>query len=275
MTLAVLSNGALNPMTVPPLDGRKQSAAVLGTLVHRAVTMPFAKPQHLRDGRFGKRRIKVGDAIEHAADLLVTALTRPDEREFRAIDQVIADSVNDPLVARRLRRELTPYGGGSLASAIIDGGGKWWSGPLSEMEKLTDDDEEAVLGMLPEAAARVGTVVENAAVENGWNLLWSEVPIVTNAAGTYLTIRRPDLLARKPGTRRPRILLIELATGLGERISSVKCDADVLKLGSLAPAVRKFWGLSVRRRFLHAPALGPVRMLTENELYERHLAKGA
>lgn len=142
--------------------------SILGTLVHRAVFMPFAKPKELRRPRSGGPLIidphwdngvrdwsgePVSDAIAAAVALLEDAIGE-------SIDGYREETV------WRAKLELS-----------ADAGGAWWSGPARDFRDLEPSDRDWVSRRLGPAAAKVAEWLSRTADEEDWKWIWSEVPL--------------------------------------------------------------------------------------------------
>lgn len=144
--------------------------SVLGTLVHRAVFMPFAKPQ---------------------------ALTRSKESivfrngESESISDAICASAN--LIGIACRESLDSYNENqrwrALLELIVDAGGPWWSLSATQYRGLEEKDREWILTRLGKIALRVGEWMEKTARDEDWKWIWSEVPLWSWTVSTPETTR--------------------------------------------------------------------------------------
>lgn len=142
--------------------------AVTGILIDRAVSMAFTKPQVICDGFIRKHAeaSPITDEVQDAVDLLVTALEHGD----------LTDDW-------------------SLAEALIDPAGPWWSGPLVDFQKLRTHDRESAIAALRHHAPEAAQALQELAKQQGHTWLWSQPPLATPRTPTRPDITRPDLLA--------------------------------------------------------------------------------
>lgn len=161
---------------------------ILGTLVDRAVCMPYAKPQLLQrasrrhlDEDSGRWRTvaTIGEDVSAAAALLVTCL------KASGADQ------------RWSRAEL-----------VLDPAGPWWAKPRDDFLRLDRDGRNWVLDRLEGTAVRAADCLEDQAVERGWAWLWSQ-PSFASPGKVRPSITRPDLIG---GLDRKRCDVIDLKT---------------------------------------------------------------
>jgi len=165
-------------------------AKILGSLVDRAVSMPYSKPKQLEDGyrlewdaekrRVYKARSIAEDAAD-AAEFLQSALTDP--------------SVEDDW---------------SKAELAVDPAGPWWAKSRNDFCGLTPKPgaQNWVLDRLTAAVARTANAIQAAAVDEQWKWLWSQ-PSFAVPGKNYPRITRPDLIA---GLSPKKCLVVDLKT---------------------------------------------------------------
>lgn len=145
---------------------------VLGTLVDRAVCMPYAKPQVLRHGH---RRYK-----DNAGDWHTGASIREDTEDASAF---IVHSLRSPGAHRDW----------SKAELALDPAGPWWSKTRDDFLGLDDEAQEWVLDHLESTADRAASCLQKEAEERGWAWLWSQ-PSFASPGKLRPSITRPDLI---------------------------------------------------------------------------------
>lgn len=158
--------------------------SVLGTLVHRAVFMPFAKPKELR-------RLKSGGSLN--IDPCQDRVTGDWSGE--PIPDAVAAAV--ALLEDAIGESLDGYGERTTWRAklelVADAGGAWWSGPATDFRDLERSDRDWVSRRLKPAAAKVAEWLSQTAAEEDWKWIWSEVPL-WSWASPRPTVTRVDLL---------------------------------------------------------------------------------
>ncbi|GGC55702.1 hypothetical protein IEU95_08625 [Hoyosella rhizosphaerae] len=155
--------------------------AVLGTLVDRAVCMPYSKPYVLCEGirQTWWNNVPITADIINAADALHRILQEPTaERDW------------------------------STADFAVDPAGPWWSKTKNDFFQLSLDDQSWLLAKLVSTAARAAEAIEEKAVEEKWTWLWSQ-PSLAMPGDHYPQILRPDLVA---GLDKDSCVLIDLKT---------------------------------------------------------------
>lgn len=174
---------------------------ILGTLVDRAVCMPYAKPQVLRRG---SRR--------HQDE---------DSGQWRTVATISEDAA---AAAEFLATCLTASGANrrwSRAELALDPAGPWWAKPRDDFLKLDTDARKWVLDRLEDTAVRAAGCLEDQAVDRGWAWLWSQ-PSFASPGKVRPSITRPDLIG---GLDRKRCDVIDLkTTGRDDLRSTVKSD---------------------------------------------------
>ncbi len=146
--------------------------AVLGGLVHRALTMPFEKPAPCR--KFGE--------VPDAASMLVRALRLlPDDDSWASVD-----GAHD----------------WSRAVCLVDSGGPYWSALADEFFSLGCGRyeplvpvQEAVLERVVPAAGALAEELARVAERRGWEAVWGEMPLAAAWDGPGFGVTRPDLVA--------------------------------------------------------------------------------
>lgn len=176
---------------------------VLGTLVDRAVCMPYAKPTALRGGCSVLTGLRIVDDVCEAADFLVEALADSDAAE-----------------------------NWSPARLAVDPAGVWWSKPLHDFITLVDDAgpeggpaetaQQWVRRRLRIAARRAGEALQECAEAEGWQWLWSQ-PSFASPGDRIPRIVRPDLVA---GTGTKQCLVIDLKTSRARGLRGVIRDTE-------------------------------------------------
>lgn len=150
---------------------------VLGTLVDRAVCMPYARPQVLREGR---RLQKLDGSWETMASV---------QEDVALAADFIVRSLKSPAAQKRW----------SPAELALDAGGPWWAKTRDIFFHLQEAEQEWVLDRLPPTAATAASAVESGSIMNDWSWLWSQ----------------PTLAA--PGKLRPRFRIPDLIGGLNRK----------------------------------------------------------
>ena len=167
--------------------GKASGPKVLGTLVDRAVSMPYSKPQLLRQGR----RIS----------------WNPDKRSI--VDDAIEAAVflQKVLTARGVKHEW------SKAVLAVDPAGPWWSKTRDDFcDALSPDDQEWVTKRLVPTVSLAAQWIQDAARAERWTWLWSQ-PSFAVPGDDIPVITRPDLVAGYSATR---CLVIDLKTTSGK-----------------------------------------------------------
>lgn len=160
---------------------------VLGTLIDRAVCMPYAKPQVLRggyrrfrgdDGRW-QTGPSIGEDIAEAASFLVRSLWAPD------IDE-----------------------DWSSAALALDPAGPWWPKARNDFIGLNHEAQSWVLDHLEVTADRAAVRLQHEAEDRGWSWMWSQ-PAFASPGKLRPSITQPDLIV---GTDWKRCSVIDLKT---------------------------------------------------------------
>lgn len=192
---------------------------VLGTLVDRALCMPYAKPQRLHRGwrtYWGKHQATIADEVEEAVSFLRTALT-----------------------ARGARK---PW---SKAELAVDSAGPWWSKTRDDYLNLSNEDAGWVNDRLAPTANTAARITQQAAEDECWTWLWSQ-PSFVSPGNSLPAITRPDLVA---GLSATACLLIDIKTTSGN-LRDVAYSADNFRtwssnLEALGFTVDESWVLAV------------------------------
>jgi hypothetical protein len=176
------------------VGAKLDKAKVLGSLVDRAVSMPYSKPKQLKDGY----RLE-WDAQKR----------RPDKE--RSITEDTADA------AESLRSALTDPTVGddwSKAELCVDQAGPWWAKSRNDFCGLTPkpDAQDWVIDRLAATVERAANAIQAAAMDEQWTWLWSQ-PSFAVPGKNYPRITRPDLVA---GLSPKRCLVIDMKTTSGE-----------------------------------------------------------
>lgn len=145
---------------------------VLGTLVDRAVCMPYAKPQILRRGR---RRYRGEDGRWRSAATITEDVAEAASLLVKALSSRFAD------------REW------SKAELAVDPAGPWWSKPRDDFLSLGVDEREWVLDRVEDTAQHAATALEQAAVKRDWTWMWSQ-PSFAKPGKVRPNITRPDIV---------------------------------------------------------------------------------
>jgi hypothetical protein len=168
-------------------NDRASGPKVLGTLVDRAVSMPYGKPQRLLEGRrysWNSRNFTIVDDATQAADFLLEALTAPD--------------VGDPW---------------SKAELTVDAAGPWWAKSRDDFcDELSPDQRKFVTDRLVPTVERAATALLHSAQDERWTWLWSQPSFVVPGA-LFPAIPRPDLVV---GLSPKRCYIIDLKTTEGD-----------------------------------------------------------
>lgn len=193
--------------------------AVLGTLVDRAVCMPYAKPQVLQRGH------RCGWDEEHHR-WSKTATIQEDVREAATF---LGSSLESP----------SAYRDWSRAQLAVDPAGPWWSKTLDDFLALDDDSQRWVLERLESTAELAAGCLQEESVEQQWTWLWSQ-PSFAEPGSRRPKITRPDLVA---GLDRHRCVIIDLKTTSRTDLSSVVADdqAQAFSTWSASLVAMGFW----------------------------------
>lgn len=186
----------------PAVSNEPSRHSVLGTLVDRAVCMPYAKPQILRRGHRRRRDEEGG----HWSSL---ATIRED------IERAASFIVNS-LESRAARHEW------SKAELALDPAGPWWSKPRDDFFGLDDESREWVLDHLEDTSDRAAERLQDEAVDREWAWLWSQ-PSFAAPGKTRPSITRPDLVG---GLDRTRCDILDLKTTSQDDLGSVATTAQ-------------------------------------------------
>lgn len=166
------------------MSGRASREVLLGKLVDRAVSMPYAKPQRLRRGH----RIARGECIAILDDVLDGA---------RFLHQCFQEQA-----------ERSADDGWSTARLIADPAGPWWSELVDAFRDASELEKTWVLDQLVRTAALAGEALQESAIGERWLWLWSQ-PALATPGFKWPTITRPDLVAELPSRE---LILIDLKT---------------------------------------------------------------
>lgn len=148
-------------------NNKTTQSQLLGTLVHRAVAMPFQKPQKLSFERnWAQRKNKE----------VVVRLEGPNESLREAVKASLKILLTDLKEVDRDMykgrfRQIEDY---SLVD-VIDAGGSWWSRAAQDFAELDDDEREWVLKRLERCVLDVAKWMEREAWENNWKWIQSEM----------------------------------------------------------------------------------------------------
>lgn len=210
---------------------------MLGTLVDRAVCMPFAKPQVLRrghrraineDGKWVTEATTIGEDVTDAVAFIVRSLESP----------------------RADRRW-------SKAEIALDPAGPWWSKTLDDFLALDDRAQDWVLDRLAITAEQAASCLQERAEAREWSWLWSQ-PSFARPGKLRPLITRPDLVG---GLDWRRCDVIDLKT-------TSKWDLESV----LKPDLQKSfddWGASLRAlRFKPQHCLALVVSTEEDDRWE-------
>lgn len=238
-------------------------AMLLGTLVHRAVSMPFQKPWKIDDGglvvrRGGKPREGIGAAIVDAAEDLAVALYPADKCEVERLTAAVAAlGLSGPLASRVLR-SIEECDAGGIGEAIIDSGGRWWAAAAEGWRRQGDDVRAHLLDEMQVMAARIGEALEQRAREHEWTHLWAEASIIEAVDSDGLTLRRPDITAFSLNSDWTEVELVELKTSRGKRVSVESIEKGIKELRDAASVYRDVTSIRPSMVLLLAPAEGEI-----------------
>jgi hypothetical protein len=175
----------------PPPSKYKQ----IGTLVDRAISMPYAKPQALWRGcrvTYDKTPdVPIPNDIADSADFVVSTLS---------VDQ------------GKAKADWSP------ARLAIDPAGPWWSGPVDDFYQLTPKDRQWILKRIQASAGIVADQLFESAKEERWTWLWSQPSLVKPGTVRRPRITRPDLVVGLSGEE---CMLVDLKVTTDE-LSRVK-----------------------------------------------------
>ena len=147
---------------------------VLGTLVDRAVSMPYAKPHVLHKGHRNE-----WDKVARKWQRVTSV--QEDVREA-------ADFITRILESRNANREW------SKAEIAIDPAGPWWSKTRDDYLGLDDRSMEWVLDRFGQTAGLAAKDIEAKAVDQEWTWPWSQ-PSFATPGRNRPSITRPELIA--------------------------------------------------------------------------------
>lgn len=210
-------------------------STILGTLVDRAVSMPFSRPQVLRAGH---RRL-------HVNGTWVTGTS-------------ICDDVR--VAADGLSTALRSYDGGSVwptAQFAVDANGPWGSALYEQFFDMAERDRRWVLDRLADTAETAAVYLKMRAVDDGWSWLWSQ-PTFAQPGKLRPSLTRPDLVA---GLDWKRCIIIDIKS------TGKTCLRDAI---DATTQQRTFDDWAERLRLLRfCPLEGQVLAVsTEQDLYE-------
>lgn len=153
----------------------KSKEMILGTLVDRAVSMPYAKPMDVSNWR----KQNCASEVKLAAKLLKTAL-----------------------------KEVGAEENWSTADLVIDPGGPWWSDTLRDFFNLSKSDMDWVLQRLIRVSSRASMAIDKAWEEDldlgsRWKWIWSQSPLIVRPGkyGSIPRISKPDFIVGVGGKR--------------------------------------------------------------------------
>ena len=160
-------------------------ATVLGSLVDRAVSMPFTLPQVLRKGH---RRMLIEGKWTTCAS--------------------IAEDVGT--AARLLKESLMTLAASSASrtSALVDPAAPWRATNGVGFHELLNGEQDAIVDKLVPTALKIATHLERKAVDEKWAWLWSQ-PTLFKPGSMLPATTRPDLVA---GLDWKRCLIVDLKT---------------------------------------------------------------
>lgn len=201
------------------MSGELSRYSVLGTLVDRAVCMPYAKPQVLQDGH---RCDWIG---EHRRWSRVATI----REDVRDAARFLASSLQSPKAVEDW----------SEAQLSVDPAGPWWSKTLYDFLALDDRTQRWVIDRLEVTANLAAECIQEESVEQQWTWLWSQ-PSFARPRGKRPRITRPDLVA---GLDRHRCAIIDLKTTSRTDLSSVVADdqAQAFSTWSASLEAMGFW----------------------------------
>lgn len=156
--------------------------SVLGLLVDRAVSMPYAKPQRLDAGwrvSYNNWQATIQQDVDEAAAFLKRALT-----------------------AKNAEYQW------SKAELAVDPAGPWWSRTRDDYFALTNKDRDWIMERLaPTSRSAAASMLRYAETER-WDWLWSQ-PSFVKPGGVRPAITRPDLIA---GFGPSRCIIVDVKT---------------------------------------------------------------
>lgn len=160
---------------------------VLGTLVDRAVCMPYSKPQVLRRGQ---RRYK------------------DDDGPWRSVATVREDVAASSAFLVECLQARGARAGWSKAALALDPAGPWWAKSQGDFFALSAGERAWVLDRLEDTADRAAGAIEEEAIGRKWSWLWSQASLA-KPGKLRPSITRPDLLG---GMDWKRCDLVDLKT---------------------------------------------------------------
>lgn len=146
---------------------------LLGTLVDRAVSMPYTYPQLLRRGY---RRYRDEDGHWQTGPAITEDIGAAASLLLRCLCAADAD------------------GDWSSAALILDPAGPWSTKTRDEFFRLAPADQDWILDRLETTADRAAGCLQEEADDGGWTWLWSQ-PTFPSPGKVRPTITRPDLVA--------------------------------------------------------------------------------
>ena len=164
---------------------------VLGSLVDRAICMPFAKPQ-----RLGQGYRLCWDVASHQW-FQVATLEEDAEHGARFLHaSVMSDNAEE---------EWSP------ARLSVDPAGPWWAATVDEFRSLDVRERGWVLRRLIPTVKTAGCDLTQTALSERWQWLWSQ-PSFVQPGDKRPQISRPDLVA---GLSAHRCLVVDIKTTSG------------------------------------------------------------
>jgi hypothetical protein len=179
------------------MSRRPTRYTVLGTLVDRAICMPYAKPHVLRSGHRCRWDEDRREWVEQAT--------------IRADVDQAASLIVSSLESSTAQRDW------SKADLALDPAGPWWSKVRDDFFDLDDDSREWVLDHLNATSDRAAERVQERAKQHNWEWLWSQ-PSFAVPGRDYPCITRPDLVA---GLSSTRCVVLDLKTTSKYDLSAV------------------------------------------------------
>lgn len=170
---------------------------VLGSLVDRAICMPYARPQVLQNGR--RRRQKSDGSWETLASIQ-------------------EDVANATYFISRALHSSDAQNSGSAAACLLDPGGPWWTTTRDAFFYLGEAERKWVIGRLLATTETAALGLERKAISENWTWLWSQPPLVS------------------PGQLRPKFTYPDLIGGLGRKKCDI-IDLKTTKQKDLISAV--------------------------------------
>lgn len=187
---------------------------VLGTLVDRAVCMPYAKPQVLRSGYRRQRDEDLG--------------------KWKTVASISEDTAAAAEFLVRILTESSADSRWSKAELALDPGGPWWAKPRDDFFQLDNDARDWVLDRLQVTAVRAAECIQNLSVDREWAWLWSQPPFASPGK-LRPSITQPDLIA---GRDWKHCDVIDLKTTGKDDLRGVVNSSQAKAFGSWAASLR-------------------------------------